>query len=288
MAEAERDQEAGKMHPFHIKEMFFAFVLAEQGIQPGLKKRLRVVSTHQYLERGQVLPGLVGRSGSYPAQKHLSSGSESALLLSSPHVLLQRGWRHCVRPLQSSDVLGHQRGKVQLSGVIACLRGESICTANGHLHNPVSFHWLSSTVGLPRGAAGEELGNKNSKMTSSRRAPFSTYCWLPSWLRADKQIWPGCCCSICWWHQQGRIGNLSRGGRCGCDPCHPLPAGLTAGACSPWQKPKAKLIVINFDYSPFPLKWLSRWICPMRALKGKLLTSASANASSRFISDIPF
>lgn len=59
-------------------------------------------------------------------------------------------------------------------------------------------------------------------------------------------------------------------------------------SCSLWQKPRAKLIVINFDYRPFPLKWLLRWICPMRALKGKLLTSASANASSRFISDIPF
>lgn len=172
--------------------------------------------------------------------------------------------------------------------VIACLRGESICTANGHLHNPISLYWLISTVGLPQGAGGEELGNINRKMTSSKRAPFSTYCWLASWFRADKQIWPESCCSIWWWHQQSRTGNISRGGRCGCEPCHPLPAALAAGACTLWQKPRAKLIVINFDYRPFPLKWLSRWICPMRALKGKLLTSASANASSRFISDIFF
>lgn len=72
--------------------------------------------------------------------------------------------------------------------VIARLRGESICAANGHLHNPISLYCVISTVGLPRGVGREELGNINRKMTSSKRAPFSTYCRLASWFRADKQI----------------------------------------------------------------------------------------------------
>lgn len=114
---------------------------------------------------------------------------------------------------------------------IACLRGESICTANGHLHNPISFPSVIWTVGLPQGA-GEELGNINRKMTSSKRAPFSTYCWPASWFRADKQIWPQSCCSVLQWHQHSSgIGTLRRGGRRGCDPCHPLPAAPQAGAC---------------------------------------------------------
>lgn len=136
----------------------------------------------------------------------------------------------------TSDVLRHQKWRVYLSCyrvvVIACLRGESICTANGHLYNPISLYCMISTVGLPRGVGEEELGNINRKMTSSKRVPFSTYCWLASWFRADKQIWPESCCSILWWHQHSRrIGNISRGGRCGCDFCHPLPTALTAGAC---------------------------------------------------------
>lgn len=162
--------------------------------------------------------------------------SATCFSLSYPHILLQQGWRHSPKHLQNSDVLRHQKWKVYLSCyrvvVIACLRGESICTANGHLYNPVSLYCMISTVGLPRGFGEEELGSINRKMTSSKRGPFSTYCWLASWFRADKQIWPESCCSILWWHHHSRrIGNISRGGRCGCDSCHPLPTALTVGAC---------------------------------------------------------
>lgn len=116
--------------------------------------------------------------------------------------------------------------------VIACLRGESICAANGHLYNPISLYCMISTVSLLQGVGEEELGNINRKMASSKRAPFSTYCWLASWFRADKQIWPGSCCSVLQWHQHSRrIGTISRGGRCGCDSCHPLPVALAVGAC---------------------------------------------------------
>lgn len=188
-------------------------------------------------------------------------------------------------------MLRYKKRKVYLSCyrivVITCLGGESICTANGHLYNLISLYYMISTVGLPQGVGEEELGNINRKMTSSKRAPFSTYCWLASWFRADKQIWPESRCSLFWRHQHSRrIGNISRGGRCGCDSCRPQ-LWLREPA-SPWQKPRAKLIVINFDYGPFPLKWLSRWICPVCALNSKLLRSASANASARLIFQYPF
>ena len=162
--------------------------------------------------------------------------SAACFLLNYPHVLLQQGWRDLPKHLQNSDVLRHQKWRVYLSYygvvVIACLRGESICTANGRLHNPISLYCVISTVGLPQGVGEEELGIINRKMTSAESAPFSTYCWLASWFRADKQIWPESCCSILRWHQHsGRIGNIGRGGHCGCDFCRPLPAALTAGAC---------------------------------------------------------
>lgn len=118
-------------------------------------------------------------------------------VLSHPHLSLQKG--------HNLHVLTHQEWKVRLLlqtvMVIACLRGESICAANGHLHNPISLYCVISTVGLPRGVGREELGNINRKMTSSKRALFSTYCRLASWFRADKQIWPESHCSIFWWHQ---------------------------------------------------------------------------------------
>lgn len=158
--------------------------------------------------------------------------------------------------------------------VIARLRGESICAANGHLHNPISLYCVISTVGLPRGVGREELGNINRKMTSSKRAPFSTYCRLASWFRADKQI-------LAWIPLQH----------------FPVAPAQQRDRCCPWlrlqslplgHQPPAKSVVIYFDYGPFPLKRCWRWMYPIRALNGKLLRSAPANASSRFISTSPF
>lgn len=148
----------------------------------------------------------------------LHGSSATCFSIRHPHVLLWGGQRRSLQRLQNSPVLRHQKWKVDLPCyrvvVIACLRGESICTANGHLYNPISFYCMISTVGLPQGVGEEELGNINRKITSSRRAPFSTYCWLASWFRANKQIWPESCCSVLRWHRHSpRIGNISRGGR---------------------------------------------------------------------------
>lgn len=227
MVETERDEEAGQVH-LSTSRKCFAFVLAEQGIKPGQKVwgLCLLINALRGLTRGADTAWFAGAV--FDGHTRICVQPEASLiwLWACPVTALccflllsssSKGGDTEASP--KSDVLRHQKWKVHLSHVIACLRGESICTANGHLHNPVSFHWLISTVGLPQGAGGEELGNINRKMTSSKRAPFSTYCWLASWFRADKQIWPGSCCSVWGWHQQSRIGNISRGGRCGCDPC---------------------------------------------------------------------